>query len=272
MNIIKQPIRISVLMAIYNCADTLSEALDSLFIAQTYQGFKVILCDDSSTDTTYEIAKEYAGKYPDRIILLKNESNMKLPASLNRCLEYADTEYIARMDGDDISKPTRFQEEIDFLDNHPEYAIVSTAMEYFDENGIFMIGKAIEKPDERAFIGSTPHAHAPAVIRTYVIKEVGGYTCKSYTQRGQDVDLCSKIYSRGYKGYNISAALYQMRDDKKAYKRRTLKEAVRSVVRNYKIYQRLGIPFKYYLTIFRPLILCLIPQSLYLYLHKRKFK
>ena len=53
--------RISVLMGIYNCADTLVEALDSLY-AQTYQGFKMILCDDGSTDETYRVASDYGAE------------------------------------------------------------------------------------------------------------------------------------------------------------------------------------------------------------------
>ena len=77
-------IRISVLMGIYNCASTLVEALDSLY-AQTYQGFKVILCDDGSTDDTYAVAKDYAAQH-DNIVLLRNERNIKLAATLNHCL------------------------------------------------------------------------------------------------------------------------------------------------------------------------------------------
>ena len=69
-----------------------------------------------------DIAKEFADKYPGKFILIRNDKNMKLAATLNHCLEYADTEYVARMDGDDISLPTRFEKEINFLDNHPEYA------------------------------------------------------------------------------------------------------------------------------------------------------
>ena len=118
--------RISVLMGIYNCAATLVEALDSLY-AQTYKDFKIILCDDGSTDDTYSVAKSYADTH-DNIILVRNEVNKGLNYTLNRCLEYADTEYCARMDGDDISLPTRFEKEIQFLDSHPEYAIVTTPM------------------------------------------------------------------------------------------------------------------------------------------------
>ena len=100
-------------MGIYNCAPTLAEALDSLY-AQTYQDFKIILCDDGSTDNTYEVARHYADSH-DNIVLVRNERNMGLNYTLNHCLRYADTEYCARMDGDDISLPTRFEKEINFL-------------------------------------------------------------------------------------------------------------------------------------------------------------
>ena len=115
--------RISVIMGIYNCANTLVEALDSLY-AQTCQDFKIILCEDGSTDDTYQVAADYAARH-DNIVLIRNERNMGLNHTLNRCLELADTEYVARMDGDDISLPSRFEKEINFRDKHPEYAIVS---------------------------------------------------------------------------------------------------------------------------------------------------
>ena len=64
--------RISVLMGIYNCAPTLAEALDSM-LAQTYQNFKVILCDDGSKDNTVAVAQSYVSKYPDKFMLIRNE-------------------------------------------------------------------------------------------------------------------------------------------------------------------------------------------------------
>ena len=62
-------LRISVIMGIYNCSSTLVEALDSL-MSQTYKDFKIILCDDGSTDDTYNVALDYASKH-DNIILMK---------------------------------------------------------------------------------------------------------------------------------------------------------------------------------------------------------
>ena len=86
--------RVSVIMGIYNCEKTLPAALDSLF-AQTFTGWKLIMCDDGSADGTYAAAEEYRLKYPEKIILIKNEKNEGLNCTLNRCLALADTEYVA---------------------------------------------------------------------------------------------------------------------------------------------------------------------------------
>lgn len=213
--------RITILMAIYNCSPTLEEAVESLY-NQTYKNFKLVLCDDCSTDDTYEVAKKLATKY-DNIILLRNENNLKLAGALNRCLAYADTEYIARMDGDDISLPTRFEKEIKFLDNHPEFAVVSCPMIYFDESGDWGEGKIVEYPTKDIFKYSAPHTHAPSMVRTSVMKEVGGYTDIKRTIRVEDYYLWYKIYKAGYKGYNLQEPLYKMRDDKNAMARRTFR-------------------------------------------------
>lgn len=67
---------ISVIMGIYNCADTLQEALDSLYV-QTYQDFEIILCDDGSKDETYSIALDNKKRHP-HIVVLKNDVNLGL--------------------------------------------------------------------------------------------------------------------------------------------------------------------------------------------------
>ena len=158
--------RIAVLMGIYNCAPTLQEALDSLY-AQTYQDFKIILCDDGSKDDTLKIAEENT-RLHENVIVIKNECNMGLNYTLNHCLEYADTEYVARMDGDDLSMPTRFEKEIKFLDEHPEYAVVSAPMVYFDENGDFRWGKGCGEIVAKDFLQVNPICHDPSMARTNV--------------------------------------------------------------------------------------------------------
>ena len=226
-------------MAIYNCAPTLPEAIDSLY-AQTYKNFKLVLCDDGSTDDTYKVAEEYSERYSN-IILLKNEKNIKLAASLNRCLEFADTEYIARMDGDDISLPTRFEKQIHFLDNNLEFALVSSPMIYFDKSGDWGVGKADPTPGLESFKTGSPHTHAPCMIRTEVMKKVDGYTVSALLERGQDYYLWYKIYKAGYRGYNLQEPLYKMRDDQDAMARRTIKNRYNAFLIRKRILQDLGI-------------------------------
>ncbi len=214
--------RISVIMGIYNCAPTLAEALDSL-LAQTYQGFKVIMCDDGSRDNTVEVAKSYVDKHPGKFILIKNEKNMGLAATLNHCLEYADTEYVARMDGDDVSVPERFATEIEFLDSHPEYALVSCPMIYFDENGDYRTGQSCPEPTARQFRFGTPFCHAPVLMRRDILNSIGNYTAEPWIGRSEDYYLWYKFYKAGHKGYNLSTPLYKMRNDRNAIARRTAK-------------------------------------------------
>lgn len=257
-------------MGIYNCASTLVEALDSLY-AQTYQDFKIILCEDGSTDNTYEVAQQYAGKH-DNIILLRNERNMGLNYTLNRCLEQADTEYVARMDGDDISLPERFEKEINFLDEHPEFVVVSCPMIYFDKDGVFRVDTMARKnPTKMNLIYGSPFCHAPCMARTAAFKAVGGYSEAKRYLRVEDYNLWAKLYAAGYKGSNLQEPLYKMRDDRSAAKRRTLRARWNSTLAKFEAYYKLGIPLKYYPKALNPLMIGLLPNWLYVYLRKRKF-
>lgn len=261
--------RISVLMGIYNCAPTLQEALNSLY-AQTYQNFKVILCDDGSKDETLKIAEENARLHPDKVIVLINERNMGLNYTLNQCLKYADSEYIARMDGDDICDPTRFEKEINFLDTHPEYSLVSTPMYYFDDQGVFRIGKGGGEPQLRSFVKKSPFCHAPCMARTEAFKKVGGYSDFELVQRVEDYHLWMKLYMEGYKGYMLEEPLYSMRDDRNATIRRNLKARRNESYVKYQIWKNFKLPFWMIIYCLRPLLVAMIPNSIYTYLHKQK--
>lgn len=253
-------------MGVYNCAPTLVEALDSLY-AQTYQDFKIILCDDGSQDNTYEIAKEYAEKH-DNIVLISNGENKGLNHTLNHCLEYADTEYCARMDGDDISLPTRFEKEINFLDAHPEYAIVSCPMIYFDENGDFLYGKSKGEPTINSYVKGNFFCHAPCMIRTEAYENVGGYSVSPKLLRVEDYHLWAKMYKAGYRGYNLSECLYKMRDNRDAIRRRNWKARKNEIYVKYIGAKMLNIPWYYMIYAFKPLIAYILPSFIYRIIHR----
>ena len=260
--------RISVLMGIYNCAPYLQQALDSLY-AQTYQDFKIILCDDGSTDATYAVACEIAASHGN-ITLIRNERNMGLNYTLNRCLELADTEYCARMDGDDISLPGRFEKEIRFLDAHPEYAIVSTPMKYFDAAGVFRTGRGGGEPAVKDFPKGTPFCHAPCMVRTQAYKAVGGYSVSDKLLRVEDYHLWIKMYSKGYKGYVLDEPLYMMRDDRSARRRRNFKSRVNEARVKAMAVRAFHLPLYSYLHCIKPLALGLLPSGIYSYLRRIK--
>lgn len=262
--------RISVLMGIYNCASYLQEALDSLY-AQTYQDFKIILCDDGSKDETLAIAKRNAVEHPN-IVLIQNEHNIKLAATLNHCLEYADTEYIARMDGDDISVPERFQKQVEFLDAHLEFDFVSSPMIYFDEDGEWGAGRAIADPTVKDFqTGAAPFCHAPMMMRTDCLKSVGGYNISKSVERMEDYDLFSRLYIAGKKGGNLQEPLYKMRNDRNAFARRKVSDRFRSYLSASKLKKQLGLRFPY-LTGIPDLMKAFIPNSLVYFIKTRKKK
>lgn len=259
--------RISVLMGIYNCAPTLQEALDSLY-AQTYQDFKIILCDDGSKDDTLKIAEENAKKHPN-VVVIKNEHNMGLNYTLNHCLKYTDTEYCARMDGDDTCHPTRFEKEIKFLDEHPEYAIVSTTMHHFDEKGIFRTGVANGEPKPTDYPKGVPFNHAPCMIRTEAYKAVDGYSVSDKLLRQEDYHLWLKMHEKGFRGYMLNEPLYNMRDDRNAYARRDWISRRNEAYVKYLSCKMLHLPFWYYMYCLKPIILYIMPQWLYKRLHNR---
>jgi len=259
--------KISVLMGIYNCATTLQEALDSLY-AQTYQNFEIILCNDGSKDNTYELALENQKKHPN-IVLLNNPHNMGLNQTLNNCLAVAKGEYIARMDGDDLCMPNRFEIELRFLEEHPEYAIVSTPMIYFDEQGDFRIGKGNGEVRKTDFLHGSPICHAASMVRVEAFKKVGGYAVDPKLLRVEDYNLWMRMYAAGYKAYVLEEPLYKMRDDRTAKARRTWKSRCNEMYVMSSGFKLLGLPWFSQLYAIRPIIAYISPDWLYNWFHKR---
>ena len=110
---------VSVIMGIYNCASTLEDAVNCI-ISQTYPTWELIMCDDASTDNTYAVAEKYVRMYPDKVVLLRNKKNHGLNYTLNKCLQAARGEFIARMDGDDLCSRDRFAQEIEVFEKESE--------------------------------------------------------------------------------------------------------------------------------------------------------
>ena len=152
---------ISVLMPVYNCALYLVEADESI-LNQTITDFELIILDDCSSDNSAEIAKSFTDK---RIIYHCNETNLGLANNLNVGLHMAKGKYIARMDGDDISLPDRFQTQIDFLESHPDIDLCSCGLQMFGTEITIWVRESNPEAVKITMMFYSPVLHATSVWR-----------------------------------------------------------------------------------------------------------
>lgn len=264
---------ISVIMGIYNCAATLVEALDSI-ANQTYTDWEIIMCDDGSSDKTYEIAEKYIQQHPEyRIKLIRHNKNKGLNQTLNDCLEIATGDYIGRMDADDISLPKRFEKEMAEFEKDPNLSVVSCPMIYFDENGDWGSGKCDNTyPKKENLVFGTVHAHAPCLVKAETFRAVKGYSVGKRLLRVEDWHLWIKIYASGRYGKNLSEPLYKMRDDQLAAKRRKFKFRLNEAYVSRLAVKTFNLPKRMYFYSIRFIIVGLIPTPLYNFLHRKKLE
>lgn len=260
---------ISVLMSVYNCAQTITESLNAI-LSQTEPDWELILCDDGSSDETPRLLREFAEKHPEKVTILQNETNLGLSASLNRCLAAAKGEFVARMDGDDLCSKDRFEKELRLLREHPEYAVVSTDMECFDDEGIWGLMRYPTNPPEEDFVHGTPFCHAACMARREVLQKIGGYSELPRYARVEDYHLWMKLYQAGFKGMNLHEPLYQMRDDRNAASRRSFQNRLNEARIRMEAVKTFHLPAWKAIYALRPLILGILPGGIYNALHRAK--
>ena len=262
--------KVSVIMSVYNAEQTLRAAIDSI-LKQTYTNWEFIICNDFSTDGTQSILDEYKRLYPDKFILLKNSKNMFLSFSLNRCLEQCTGELVARMDGDDISLPDRFEKQVNFLKNNLQYQVVGTLMPRFDEDGLHDVVCMKEKPDKNILRKQVPFCHATIMMYKEAYDAVGGYKVSDMTRRSQDYDMWFRFYKCGYNGYNIQEPLYLVREDINAIKRRTWNNRYNIMKIQFKGYKLLNFPKIWYIYPIMEFSKAFIPPKVVLMYRKCKW-
>lgn len=253
---------ISVIMGVSPASNEtmLVEAVESILI-QTKQEFEFIICNDGASVSCTELLKQLEQK-DNRIRLLENRRNMGLAYSLNRCMEVAKGNYIARMDADDKSHKKRLEQEVAYLEKHPKIALVGCSSWLFDKDKIWGIRKMKKKPERKDFLWGNPFMHPTICIRRTVLEQVGGYFVSKETRRLEDYELFMRIYELGYCGENLTEPYYYFREDKEAVKRKKYKFRIDEVKIRYQGFKRLGLLPKGMLYIFKPLLVGFMPYRL----------
>ena len=181
---------VSVLMAVHNTGAHIARAVQSI-LDQTFTDFEFLIIDDGSTDNSMRVVKEAADA---RIRIVANRKNIGLTRSLNRGLALAQGRFIARMDGDDISYPTRLEKQTAFLKGHPACGLVGTGYLTVDEHGYPLNQGRVIAADldlKEALKVTNQFAHSSVMFPKKVIAAVDGY--REVFHFAQDYDLFLRI-------------------------------------------------------------------------------
>jgi glycosyltransferase involved in cell wall biosynthesis len=187
---------VSVVMAVFNGEKYLREAVDSI-LAQSFADFEFIVIDDGSKDRSLEILEHYA--HSDLRIRLLSRPNRGLTRSLNEGLQLARGDFVARMDCDDISLPSRFEKQVAYLREQQEVCLVGSRVEFIDPEGQpinLKPGMLLTHAEIDAALlrKGWPIVHPSIMVRYDTIMEAGGYS--DLYQTNQDHDLFLRLAER----------------------------------------------------------------------------
>ena len=164
--------KVSVVMPVYNAGDYLVEAIESI-LNQTYSNFEFIIIDDASKDRSLDIIKRYKKLYPTKIRLIQMRRNLNAGGDMcaNEGIKKARGKYIARMDADDISAPTRLEKQVEFLEENKKVFLVGSNAHVIDSNGE-IIGEKLEpeSPQDiyKAYLTFHPLIHPSCMFRRFI--------------------------------------------------------------------------------------------------------
>lgn len=199
---------ISVLLPVYNAEKYIKKAVDSI-TNQTYQNLEIICINDGSKDNSLAILTELA-KEDLRIKVISNEHNLGLIKTLNKAIEKASGEYLARMDADDFSLPERLEKQVKFLIRH-QLDFVDCKIVYKGENGNTIKRETTIPKTEKGLqffsFFKTPFLHPTILCKTEVLKN-NLYIFNEKNLHCEDYELWTRLLSKEVKAKKMSEKLY----------------------------------------------------------------
>jgi glycosyltransferase involved in cell wall biosynthesis len=194
---------VSVIMPVYNAEKYLREAIEST-LNQTFTNFEFLIFNDGSTDSSLQIIQSYVST-DSRIVLAYNGENKGYVAHLNEGIKIAKGRYIARMDADDISLPERFEKQISFLENNPDYVLCGSRIQLFGFQNQLVTLPIEDEEIRLKMLYITPFAHPSVMIRKEILLQNNLFYNESLMP-AEDYDLWTKIVRFG-KVYNFKEVL-----------------------------------------------------------------
>jgi glycosyltransferase involved in cell wall biosynthesis len=206
---------LSVLLPCRDAADYLPQAINGLRM-QTFRDFEVVAMNDGSADNTADLLERWAAR-DDRVRVVHLE-RVGLMAALQTGVGLCRGALLARADADDVAHPSRFAEQVEYLDSRPEVAAVGTQVRYFPWGAVGWGARRYQawlneltEPEivaRDAFV-ECPIAHPTLMVRRYAFEKIGGYQTKAWPE---DYDLVLRLHTSGARLANVPRVLHFWRE------------------------------------------------------------
>ncbi len=207
---------IAVLLPVRNGVGTLDVALESL-VAQSFPGWRCVVIDDHSTDATPEILARWRQREPERVVVRQNPGR-GIVAALNAGLAASHEPWIARMDADDVSEPTRLERQRDWLVRHPDLGVVSCLVQFGGDREqaagyaryVDWINSVVT-PEQiwRSRFIESPLAHPSVLFRRELAQAHAGYRAGNFPE---DYDLWLRWLQAGVRIGKVPEILLRWND------------------------------------------------------------
>lgn len=179
---------VSILMPAFNVENYIEEAIQSV-IAQTYPFWELIILDDFSTDATYEKALKFQS---GKIRVYRNKKNLGVVQTRNILFTYARGKYIAIQDADDLSHPSRLEEQVKILQENPHYCLIGTGVEYFGEKKETYAQKIEHEELKTLLFFYNPIAHSTVMFNRELLTDQELYY-NTYHFLAEDYELINRL-------------------------------------------------------------------------------
>ncbi len=257
----------SVSMSVYagEKPEFLHQSLDSM-LCQTHPCRELLLvCDGRLTDELDAVIAEYIVKFDGRLKTIRMGRPVGVGACANAAIDAAETEYIVKMDSDDIADPRRCEVQLRYMARHPELDMCGAYIEEFDSatgEKIAVKTTPVKNHDIHVYARRrNPFNNQTLVYRKSTAKRLGGY---SSVKRCEDYEFVVRLLAAGAIGVNIPRVLvrYRVTEDNLA-RRRNLRNTKSFIAVRWRIF-RMGYSslLDFLIPCAAQLVLFILPGSL----------
>ena len=202
---------VSVIMATFNEPKAFIEASIASILNQTFRDLELLIADDSTNAETVKVIDDFAAS-DSRVVVIRKAERMGFVKALNEALNLAKGDLIARMDGDDMALPKRFEIQLRYAAVHPEVDVFGGDMDIIDEQGVVQSERRYPTTPatiQRKFIFRSPFAHPTIMFRRRIID--AGIRYNPEYKKAEDIDFLMRLYKQGYVFGNTGEKLLRYR-------------------------------------------------------------